>query len=557
MPRSRTFSRLAPLGLFPSLVAVLAGACSATSTPPGQTSAGTGGSGTTSTGQGGDLIDASSGTGGGGEPVQDPKTCAEAAANRTYVGCDFWPTVVDNVVRKDFDYAVVVANAGDEPASVTVTRNGAMLASVDVAPTSLQTIYLPWVEELKATTSILACTPTDVKTATVDAKGGAYHLVATRPVTVYQFNAIEYAGKGGPPGKDWTECMKPCLPGVGCFSYTNDASLLLPSTALTGTFRITGESSWADPDNSFEYPPYIAVTGLSNGTSVTVKLSSTASVAGGSGIQGAGPGGTVTFALAQGEVVELVGGMGSDLSGSLVTASAPVQVIAGISCSYIPHDSPACDHLEESVLPAETLGKHYFVTRPTGPHGTPVGHVVRLYGNVDGTNLTYPGKNPGGPSTIQAGEMVDLGIVNDDFEIVGDHELSVGTFMTGASLADPGIPLDQQKGDPSQSQAVTVEQFRKKYVFLAPSDYDISFVDVVAPNGTTLTLDGQTVSAPPSDLGSGYGVARVQLGPGNGGAHVLLASAPVGIQVMGYGTYTSYQYPGGLNLTAISPPPPK
>src|SRR4051812_18236809 len=42
--------------------------------------------------------------------VGDPKTCAEAAASKTYVGCDFWPTVTDNIVRPDFDYAVAVAN---------------------------------------------------------------------------------------------------------------------------------------------------------------------------------------------------------------------------------------------------------------------------------------------------------------------------------------------------------------------------------------------------------------------------------------------------------------
>ena len=30
---------------------------------------------------------------------------------------------------------------------------------------------------------------------------------------------------------------------------------------------------------------------------------------------------------------------------------------------------------------------------------------------------------------------------------------------------------------------------------------------------------------------------------------MLTATAPVGIQVIGYGSYTSYQYPGGLNLT--------
>lgn len=44
---------------------------------------------------------------------------------------------------------------------------------------------------------------------------------------------------------------------------------------------------------------------------------------------------------------------------------------------------------------------------------------------------------------------------------------------------------------------------------------------------------------------------------GNNGAHSLSASAPVGIQVIGYGAYTRYQYPGGLDLDATAPPPAK
>jgi hypothetical protein len=36
---------------------------------------------------------------------------------------------------------------------------------------------------------------------------------------------------------------------------------------------------------------------------------------------------------------------------------------------------------------------------------------------------------------------------------------------------------------------------------------------------------------------------------------VLSASQAVGIQVVGYGSYTSYMYPGGLDLLRIAPPP--
>ena len=81
------------------------------------------------------------------------------------------------------------------------------------------------------------------------------------------------------------------------------------------------------------------------------------------------------------------------------------------------------------------------------------------------------------------------------------------------------------------------------------------------PDATPLTevpRGDAPVTAPPKPIGSSqYHVQRVSLTPGsNGGAHVLESSAPVGIQVLGYGQYTSYQYPGGLNLDEIAPPPP-
>ena len=130
--------------------------------------------------------------------------------------------------------------------------------------------------------------------------------------------------------------------------------------------------------------------------------------------------------------------------------------------------------------------------------------------------------------------------------------------MLGGSVADPGGGTSTPQGDPSMSLAVTVEQYRTRYVFLAPSDYNTSYVDVVAATGTTLQLDGTDASSSLKPLsGTGYNIARILLGPGKDGAHVLEGSGPIGIQVLGYGDYTSYQYPGGLNLSAISAIPVK
>ena len=493
--------------------------------------------------------------------IPDPKTCEEAALSRTYQGCDFWPTVTDNIVRPIFDFAVVVANTSDEIAEVQVMRQGAIVVTEVVPPQGLTKIYLPWVEELKSLTWMPGqpdngC-PTWVKTSSVKAVGGAYHLRSSRPVAVYQFNAIEYAGKGGRPGKTWASCdVNDCFGQQDCFSYTNDASLLLPSTALTENYRIFGPSAWkdttADNGNGFTFPPYFAVTGTRDGTSVTVKTSPKGAIAGGGGVPATPGGGTATFSLDAGDVVLVVGTETSDFSGTLVTATAPVQIVTGIACSQIPHGVVACDHLEETVLPVETLGKHYFVTRPTGPSGSPARHLVRIYGNVDGTQLTYPNGNPGGPSVIDAGQMIELPNVGQDFEIVADNEILVASFQHGA-----GPLTGDRQGDPSLSFMASVEQYRKTYVFLAPDDYETNYADIVAPLDAELVLDGAPVTVAPTPLGSGYGVVRLPLGAGNRGAHVLEASAPVGLQVMGYGAYTSYQYPGGLNLGKIAPPPVK
>jgi hypothetical protein len=494
--------------------------------------------------------------GDGSTLIPDPTTCEEAKAGRTYLGCDFWPTVTDNIVRPLFDFAAVVANPGDVEATVTVTKGTTTVKTVKVPANGLTKIYLPWVPALKQLTNIPGqgdngC-PTSIYTATVRAPDGAYHLVSSVPVAVYQFNPLEYGSKGGEPGKSWADCSKNCFGQVQCFSYTNDASLLLPSTAMSGAYRIAGSGPWTDTSN-FTYPAYFAITGTSGRTTVTVKLSSTGAIAGGGGVASVAAGGTTTFEVNAGEVVMVMGTKTSDFSGTLVTATAPIQIVTGISCTQMPNGLEACDHLEESVLPIETLGKHYFVARPTGPNAVANKMVVRLYGNIDGTKLTYPSGAPSGaPTTIGAGEMVELGDVTTDFEVVGDHELTISTFMIGA-----GPNSGSRQGDPSQSFVASVEQYRVKYVFLAPDDYDSSYADVVQPLGATLTLDGAPVTSTPATIGSGFGVNRIKLGPGKGGAHVLTSTAPVGLQVMGYGAYTSYQYPGGLNLGRIAAVPPR
>jgi hypothetical protein len=520
-----------------------------------------------------DFGDPSLGDGGIFEPidgafvVQDPATCAEAAANKSYIGCDYWPTVTANAVWSIFDFAVVVSNSGANAANVTVTGPNAVNQMVTVAPGTLQKIYLPWVPELKGADAN-ECGGSTPLTASVLKTQGAYHLVSDSPVLVYQFNALEYKGAGGPAGKSWATCpgtTTNCKPPngnnkpIGCFSFSNDASLLLPSTAMTGNYRVSTEHgvSSAIPGFIPGIRGYVSITATQDATTVKVKVSSTGLIAAGTGVTAVAANGTATYTMNAGDVVQLVGGdrTESDLSGSLVQADKPVQVIGGVSC--IANPTSACDHIEESVSPAETLGKRYVVSRPTGPKDTAVAATVRMVGNVDGTTLIYTPAVAGAPATLSAGQVVEFESGNADFVVSANHEFSIATVMKSASVVDPGATLEA-KGDPSLSSIIAVEQYRLKYVFLAPDDYDLNYADVVAPSNANLMLDGAAVTTAGAPvMGTGYAVFRIKLAAGTAaGAHTLVSDQPAGLQVLGYGSYTSYQYPGGLNLLSIAPPPP-
>jgi hypothetical protein len=253
----------------------------------------------------------------------------------------------------------------------------------------------------------------------------------------------------------------------------------------------------------------------------------------------------LTLTLGEGDVAELVGGSSdtSNNSGSVITANNPVQVITGMPCLEVPDTAPACDHVEETVLPAETLGDDYVLAQPTGPGARVVPHVVHLVGDFDGTTLTFlPARPTGCPTSLSAGQVVNCG---------------VAMFTMGASVVDPGTKPPNQEGDPDETLAVAVKQFRTSYVFLAPKDYTENYVVVVEPTGATVTLDGAAASGTATPIpGTSFAVLRLTLDNGGSGAHTLTASSPVGIQVMGYGSYTSYTYPGGLDLQHIAPPPP-
>ncbi len=97
------------------------------------------------------------------------------------------------------------------------------------------------------------------------------------------------------------------------------------------------------------------------------------------------------------------------------------------------------------------------------------------------------------------------------------------------------------------SMCVAKDQYRDAYTFTAPNNYAQNWATVIAPANTTVTIDGVNVGGWVAIglTGYSYAYASLSLAQSN---HSASGSAPFGIEVYGYGAYTSYWYPGGLNL---------
>lgn len=484
--------------------------------------------------------------------------CDAAAATNSYIGCEYWPVATLNagLERSVFSFAVVVSNPQTAPANVTVTRNGAPVASATIAAGAVQTIMLPWVEDLQsdASSSLLA--------------GGAYRLLSTLPVTVYQFNPLEFQSGA-------------------TSSYSNDASLLLPTHVLTPNYVVTSRAAMVteivDPGfppiippstQQLSSPGFFSVYAVEAGaTTVSIQFSADVSASTDGRVRAFRRGETGTFMLGQGDVLQIVTAIPStcdrsgghdvqdgvdiyycavgptyDLTGSEIRASARVGVIAGHNCAFVPFDKWACDHLEEHLFPEEAWGVEAIVSVTQPLRGEP--NVIRILSGRDGNSITFDPASVHAPVTLNRGQILEFE-AREHFRIQATEAIQVAQFVVGQDYGGLSTSGTGGQGDPAMTLAIPSEQYRTSYSFLAPSTYTSNYVNVTAPTGASITLDGVAVTGFTPIGSTGFGVARVMV---SGGAHQIAGDAAFGIVVYGYASYTSYAYPGGLDLEQINIP---
>lgn len=482
------------------------------------------------------------------------------ALGASYLGCDYWPvTLANGTLARRFAYAVVVSNPQPYPVGVRV-EGGALTEPLrrTVAPGAVEAITLPWVPALSQNAGQCCAPPFNTEgrascaARSTAARGGAYHLVADGPVAAYQFNPLEYR-----QGDD--------------YSFTNDASLLLPQGTLGQSYLVFSYTNNGPPIG--QPTDRCAVTGLRNGYVAvvgaqasgdnTVRVRSAVPLWNPADPARTLPPGAHTFTIARGEVLLLAAqGFGADLTGTAVDTSAPAAVYSGHECTSVPIDRPACDHLEEQLFPTTAWGDTYAVSPLRYRLGRFDPAVVRVMAQRDGVTLTFEGI--AAPAACQRplgrGQYCEL-TTAEGFTVRGGGPIAVAQYMMGLGdvpecmCSGTGcVDGPRCAGDPALVLEVPTAQYRNRYRFLTPATYTESFVNVVVPPGAQISLDGALLQGPGVPTGTGLETRVATLPPGAHEVYALDPQVRFGIKVYGVAPYTSYAYPGGLDLAPIAPP---
>jgi len=500
--------------------------------------------------------------------------CEDAAQWKSNVGCEYYAVDLDNAVAEEDasaqQYAVVVSNVGSAEATVTVEINEAPLGD---AP-SLVEVERAVVSPMDLEVFLLDRREVDGSTMTGQNDGtnsaltsNAYRVTSTVPIVAYQFNPLD---------------------DVDVFS--NDASLLIPSTACGRDYVVLGwPQTISEPyfTNNLRATLTIVGTDFETDVSVTFPLDERLRVVGDGGIIPDMIGGdTFETTLGPFDVLNLeTGGFNSDFTGTVITSSKPVVVFSGSEASDVPDfedlSTRKCcaDHLEEQLYPSNRNGRRY-VAAPMPPRTAAVKQaggdatvidepeyfkVMGLYADTTVETTLPP---PWDVFRLGSGESLVIESTID-FVATADKPVSFGQFVASQNVT--GIRRSLPGGDPAFILVPPAEQWRRGYVFLTPALYAFDFIVVLHTPSAGVLFDGQGFpptceSSPVPGAESQYIATKCQLsfpeiieginpqildGEQNDGVHEITADEPVGLIVYGFDRYVSYGYPGGTDLRII------
>ena len=460
--------------------------------------------------------------------------CAVVESAHSNVGCEFWSAPLAACGSPlDNSFALMIGNPYPVETTVTFERNGRTAGAAQVIPALGSTVvHLP-----------CASTPRQPGIYTYSAvrRSGAYHVVASTPITVVQLQ----------PTEDPTVVPDDYL-------RLGDGALLMPARSLECgdaapcEFYAMSMTTWLSNQGS------LAIVGTDD-RPVTVNVRLTApinpSIDGFTGRPDSIPllfeGEELSFTLNPGDVVELMTAVPasgfffnifSDFTGTRVRANGSVAVISGNELGFVPVGASVPNSLGESIPPTSTWGTEHVVARPRALASEP--YVIKVLAAEADTDISfvpelYPARR------LRAGQSFEL-FAEGDVVVRSTKPVLVAQLTVGTALYESSVDA-AGRGGPAMTLVPSIDR----------GVYDVSFTALPSvANGLSLgalqsaeiTLDGRRVSLAAIE-GTAYGASRVVLGPG---VHRLRSNNPVIGALQGVGFNGAFlvpiatTYPAGL-----------
>ncbi|MFO0819074.1 MAG: RHS repeat-associated core domain-containing protein [Pirellulales bacterium] len=312
--------------------------------------------------------------------------------------------------------------------------------------------------------------------------------------------------------------------GLNQLSATTDAFLGLPVDVIGQEYLVMSSR------NGLVNGTHFAVVGTQDNTEVTIVPSVTTS--------GRAAGTPFTINLNAGQVYYLQNtNANADLTGSSISANAPVAAFSGHQCGNIPSNVSACDHMVEQLTPVETWGTA-FATAPLATRRN--GDTYRILASADDTDITINGAVV---ATLDRGQFFETRLTTSS-AIIGTKPILVAQFSNGSSF-------DGIVSDPFMQLIPPVEQYDNNYTVATPSQGFIShFINITIPTigAATVTLDGQTLAANLFTPIAGTEFSTAQI-PVAAGIHSASSPIPFGMYLYGFGSFDSYGVLGGQRFS--------
>ncbi|MCK9462773.1 MAG: IgGFc-binding protein [Proteobacteria bacterium] len=488
----------------------------------------------------------------GGDP------CDIAAATQSNIGCEYWAVDLDNAQNfvddaAEGQFAVAVANIGNSiSANVTVEINEAPQGE----PLSLSVVETHAVEPLGLYIFRLPRRDVDGGDFTdnhVDdgpqtrLSSDAFRITSDVPVVAYQFNTLDQ-------------------------QFSNDASLLLPTSALGKDHIVVGYTPSGPVASVTKNRGYVTIVGVQEATTVTVTPSFDIDL--GEGIDAIEAGTPTDFVIGPFDVINLetrfmtlVDPTIPDLSGTTVISDGPVAVFFGTDLSLVSNtdiyeDSCCAEHLEEQILPSAAMAQKFVVSHSAiRSEGTPEQDYYRIM-SYNGATVTTSLPSPNDSFTLGAGEYREL-FTNTGFTVeASEGYLHVAQFLVaGGDVPNPFGPA----GDSSLMYIPAVDQRRGLYVFTTGEGFAYNAVVVSKPQGAVATIDDgldvdSTCVGPRVDGeidGITYEAWECEV---DDGAHIVYsgddpedATIPIAVYFYSYYNAGSISYPAGSDLRHTNP----